>query len=115
MATKEKKQYGTKMEKDRAKKTYVEKRGKHIMKKRKQFKKDKPIMSKLTGALDKFTGIDTKKGVDKQLAGQFEKVYKRRGKAPFDSYNKTRTVLKAKGGMVNSKSIAKKYFKGGIV
>ena len=115
------KQYGTKMEKDRAKKAYVEKRLKRIKKSDKKYKETNPKMSKVKGALDFIGGTSTDKGKKKKLSAQFESIYAGKptkiagkeysGRDRIDTVTATR---KAKGGMVNSKSIAKKYFKGGM-
>ena len=116
------KQYGTKMEKDRAKESYVETRLKRIKKSDKKYKKTNPKLSKLKSALDYISGTSTDKGKKKKLSGQFESIYaskptkiggkKYTGRDVIDTVTATR---KAKGGMINSKSIAKKYFKGGMV
>jgi hypothetical protein len=129
------KQYGTKMEKDRAKKAYVEKRLKRIKKSDKKYKETNPKMSKVKGALDFIGGTSTDKGKKKKLSAQFESIYAGKptkiagkeysGRDRIDTVTATR---KAKGGMIiapksgsahykskqNAKSIAKKYFKGGI-
>ena len=116
------KQYGTKMEKDRAKKAYVEKRLKRIKKSDKKYKETNPKMSKVKGALDFIGGTSTDKGKKKKLSAQFESIYAGKptkiagkeysGRDRIDTVTATR---KAKGGMINSKSITKKYFKGGMV
>ena len=111
-----KKQYGTKMEKDRAKEAFVETRLKRIKKSDKKFKKTNPKMSKLKSALDWVGGTSTDKGKKKKLSGQFEswdasetkkiagKEYS--GRDAIDAWTATR---KAKGGMV------KGYKAGGSV
>jgi len=129
------KQYCTKMEKDRAKKAYVEKRLKRIKKSDKKYKETNPKMSKVKGALDFIGGTSTDKGKKKKLSAHFESIYAGKptkiagkeysGRDRIDTVTATR---KAKGGMIiapksgsahykskqNAKSIAKKYFKGGI-
>lgn len=135
METTKSKQYGTKMEKDRAKKAYQEKRTKFIMAQRKKDKKENPISSKLMGGLNKLSGTGTKEGVSKRLGEQFEHVYKkeygkgdkkRSGKDRLNSYvanakpKKDGTIKKGMvkgymGGGSVSRKLAKKYFKGGIV
>jgi len=130
-----KKQYGTKMEKDRAKESYVETRLKRIKKSDKKYKKTNPKLSKLKSALDYVGGTSTDKGKKKKLSGQFESIYAGKptkiagkeytGRDRIDTVTATR---KAKGGMIiapksgsahykskqSAKSIAKKYFKGGM-
>ena len=81
------KQFGTQMEKDRAKKARIENKTKRV--KDKGSKKSKEKLADIFG-------------------GQFERSYARRG-------TKGKTYGRKDGGMINSKSTAKKYFKGGIV
>ena len=131
METTKSKQYGTKMEKDRAKKAYQEKRTKYIMAQRKKNTKKNPISSKLFGGLNKLSGTGTEKGVSKRLGEQFEHMYKkefgkgdqkRSGKDRLNSYV-ANAKPKKDGGMVKgymgggsvSRKLAKKYFKGGMV
>ena len=128
-------QYSTKMEKDRAKEAYVETRLKRIKKSDKKYKKTNPKMSKLKGALDYVSGTSTDKGKKKKLSGQFESIYASKPKkiagkeySGIDVIDTVTATRKAKGGMIiapksgsahykskqSAKSIAKKYFKGGI-
>ena len=89
MAEEKKKQYGTKLAKDRAKKAFKETRLKRIKKSDKKFSEKHPVMSKLTKGMDVLFGQHTDKGKLKSLGKNFEHIYKTYGKKHTDAWIKT--------------------------
>ena len=101
MANNNKKQYGTSLEKERAKKTYKEKRLKNIKESIKRETKKNPKLMKIAALLEKFSGTATDEGKLKKLDKQFEAIYQRSGKGKqLEAYNKKGGRVKKKGGKV---------------
>ena len=99
MANNNKKQYGTSLEKERAKKTYKEKRLKNVKESIKRDKKKYPKLMKIASLLEKLSGTATDEGKLKKLDKQFEAIYQKSGKnIQLDAYNKKGGRVKKKGG-----------------
>ena len=77
-------QFETKLEKDRAKKTFVETRLKNLKSRAEKFENDSPKMAAFAKLLEKLSGSSTDEQKIKKLEGQFEAIY-----ANTEGYGKT--------------------------
>ncbi len=70
-------QFETKLEKDRAKETFVETRLKNLKARAEKFEEDSPKMAAFAKLLEKLSGSSTDEQKIKKLEGQFEAIYAR--------------------------------------
>ena len=68
-------QFETKLEKDRAKETFVETRLKNLKARAEKFEEDSPKMAAFAKLLEKLSGSSTDEQKIKKLEGQFEAIY----------------------------------------
>ena len=77
-------QFETKLEKDRAKETFVETRLKNLKARAEKFEDESPKMAAFAKLLEKLSGSSTDEQKIKKLEGQFESIY-----ANTEGYGKT--------------------------
>ena len=109
-------QFETKLEKDRAKETFVETRLKNIKARAEKFEDESPKMAAVAKLLEKLSGSSTDEQKIKKLEGQFEAIY-----ANTEGYGKTTKKGNVIKGMTGKERVEaqgntiKKSKDGGIV
>jgi hypothetical protein len=109
-------QFETKLEKDRAKETFVETRLKNLKARAEKFEDESPKMAAFAKLLEKLSGSSTDEQKIKKLEGQFEAIY-----ANTEGYGKTTKKGNVIKGMTGKERVEaqgntiKKSKDGGIV
>ena len=109
-------QFETKLEKDRAKETFVETRLKNLKARAEKFEDESPKMAAFAKLLEKLSGSSTDEQKIKKLEGQFESIY-----ANTEGYGKTTKKGNVIKGMTGKERVEaqgntiKKSKDGGIV
>ena len=109
-------QFETKLEKDRAKETFVETRLKNLKARAEKFEDESPKMAAFAKLLEKLSGSSTDEQKIKKLEGQFESIY-----ANTEGYGKTTKKGNVIKGMTGKERVeaqgntVKKSKDGGIV